>query len=79
MLCFWLCYYYKCQLKDSEGMVVGMMCCRGVKSGVVDYLRGCGERVGCCDVDVIMDFVDEYCCSHDIGDDCLDSLYNGCY
>lgn len=51
-----------------------MMCCQDVENGVIDYLRDCGERVECCDIDSIVDIFDEYCCNHDIGDDRLDSL-----
>ena len=51
-----------------------MICRQDVENGVIDYLRGCGECVECYDIDSIVDIFDEYCCSHDIGDDCLDSL-----
>ena len=55
-------------------MVVGMICRQVVENGVIDYLRSCGERVECYDIDAIVDIFDEYCCDNDIGDDCLDSL-----
>lgn len=55
-------------------MVVVMICRQDVENGVIDHLRGCGERVECYDVDAIVDIFDEYCCNHDIGDDRLDSL-----
>lgn len=51
-----------------------MICCQDVENGVVDYLRNCGESVEYYDIDAIVDFIDEYCCGYDIGDDCLDSL-----
>lgn len=55
-------------------MVVGMMCRRDIKHGVVDYLRNCDENVEYYGIDAIVDIFDEYCRNDDIGDDRMDSL-----
>ena len=34
-------------------MVVVMMCRQDVENGVIDYLRGCGERVECYDITLL--------------------------